>query len=198
MTSTFALACQEFDIHISYQDANIFLEHNKTKPDMFTDAISLGSQTNSAGENISELISQWINLSVDAAKEPHMSMMGVGMHNLNVVLYLTLAGVNSRTIAALMNQPIILEYYKQRAIDESQIFEENVPYRERNKEARLKNLKLKYSAELTRGKENAIKPIGGEIFSAEDLESMVKPLSKLTDNDRAKQLKLLDDLMHIS
>lgn len=193
LMSTFLLACQEFNIHINESETTFRLAHSTDKPNMFDSVIALGSQFNVKGESISDLISQWINLSVDAAKEPHMSMMGVGMHNLPIVLYLTAAGVDRDTIAAFMNQPIVLKYYKQREIDESQISEENFPYADRNKDVRIANLKSLFS------RKGEIKTAeGGENFELEELQGMVLDSGKkkvLTDAERSKQLAILEQLL---
>jgi len=182
LASTFALACQEFNVHIN---SRIPFAHNTFVDALQNVAISLGGKLNSAGENISDLISQWINLSVDAAKEPHMSMMGVGTHNLPIILYLTLAGVDSKTIAVFINQPIIQRYYKTKLIDDSQIIEENLPYSQRSRETR-------YSRVIRAGGYKDIEAIEKE-FTLEDLTAMVG-LPSLTPTQQGYQVALLNSL----
>jgi len=86
------------------KSTKVYLQHNNNN------GIQLGGINNVEGESIVNLLSQWINASVDAATDPFMFDMNVSPITMNVVLYLTMIGVPKETITYFINQPIILEY----------------------------------------------------------------------------------------
>lgn len=83
----------------------INMKHNEKEGN-----IRLGGLISKAGDSIVEELSMWINAAVDAAKDPFMFKLNAGPQTLNVVLYLTMAGVARKNIALFMNQPIIKRY----------------------------------------------------------------------------------------
>ncbi len=68
---------------------------------------------------ISEIISQIINATVDAAKDPFLFDLNMNLDTLGVYIYLLKAGVRFENIAYMMKQPIITEYLQQLSINKS-------------------------------------------------------------------------------
>lgn len=68
---------------------------------------------------ISEVISQIINATVDAAKDPFLFDLNMNMDTLGVYVYLLKTGVRFENIAYMMKQPIISEYLQQLSINKS-------------------------------------------------------------------------------
>lgn len=65
-------------------------------------------------QDIPFLMSLWINAAVDAAKDPFMFDLNVNLETLNVMLYLTQAGVPAVELLYFMNQPIIKEFINEK------------------------------------------------------------------------------------
>lgn len=105
LTSTFLIACQHHNVRIV--NTYIPLEHNEENG-----TITLGNLLNTSGELISDLLNEWLSTFVDAPKEPHMTYLGVTMQNVNIAMYLTLAGVDPVAIGLFMNQPIVKAFYE--------------------------------------------------------------------------------------
>jgi Fe-S cluster biosynthesis and repair protein YggX len=121
--SAFNVICQTNNIYInSTPGTKLNLPHRETaaKDIALGELYSVGN-----AENIPQSLSEWINAAVDATKDPFMFDMNANTQTLNVILYLTKAGVPRRTINLFMNQPIILDYVSNQNKYESIIAEEN-------------------------------------------------------------------------
>lgn len=126
LASPFHIMAQMADLYIedSFIDQDgtkiptiINLPHNKRTGG----GISIAGNKDANGNDISDALSQWISEAVDAAKDPRMFDLNVNLETLNVVLYLTMAGVPQDAILYFMNQPIILDYISRKEIGSSQI-----------------------------------------------------------------------------
>jgi hypothetical protein len=85
----------------------IYFPHNKT----IDNKISLSNIKDVSGKNnISEVISQIINASVDIAKDPFMFDLNMNTSTLSTYLYLIRTGIDFEQVAYFMKQPIITEY----------------------------------------------------------------------------------------
>jgi len=92
------------------QFVNIYFKHNKTEEGL----VNLSKLKDVAGNNnISEVISQVINASVDIAKDPFMFDLNMNLDTLPTYLYLVRTGVEFEQIAYFMKQPIITEFLKE-------------------------------------------------------------------------------------
>ncbi len=95
---------------------NIYFKYNKNAEGN----IDLSELKDVAGKNnISEVISQIINASVDIAKDPFMFDLNMNLNTLSTYLYLIRTGVEFEQIAYFMKQPIITEFLEQSAINKS-------------------------------------------------------------------------------
>ena len=82
--------------------------------------ISLAKTFDTSNKNkISEIISQIINATVDAAKDPFLFDLNMNMETLSTYIYLTRIGVDFENIAYFMKQPIMTEYLKELSIQKS-------------------------------------------------------------------------------
>lgn len=98
------------------QFTNIFFPHNKTEDGN----IDISKIKDVKGNNnISEVISQIINASVDIAKDPFMFDLNMNLDTLNTYSYLIRTGVEFKQIAYFMKQPIISEFLKEQSINKS-------------------------------------------------------------------------------
>ncbi len=95
---------------------NINFPHNKLEDGR----ISLSSIKDAKGINkISDIISQIINATVDAAKDPFMFTINMTKDTLSTYLYLIRIGVPFNMVGNFMKQPVITEYLKQLSINNS-------------------------------------------------------------------------------
>lgn len=125
------------------QFTNIFFPHNKTKDGN----IDISKIKDIKGNNnISEVISQIINASVDIAKDPFMFDLNMNLDTLSTYLYLIRTGVEFEQIAYFMKQPIISEFLKEQSINKS-IFLQATD-KGKTEEAIVKNLIDKYEGLL--------------------------------------------------
>jgi len=81
---------------------------------------SLGSEMDSKKINkIANIISEFINGYVDVARDPFIFTIGASTQVADVFFYLIRRGVGIDTIVYFMNQPIIKDYIKRQAVNES-------------------------------------------------------------------------------
>ncbi len=105
-----------FTGEIEYKNAIINFPHNKLEDGK----ISLSSIKDAKGINkISDIISQIINATVDAAKDPFMFTINMTKDTLSTYLYLIRIGVPFNMVGNFMKQPVITEYLKQLSINNS-------------------------------------------------------------------------------
>lgn len=90
---------------------NYFVENNEF--------IDLGKEENSSGENISQLLSELLTAYVDIAKDPYILELNATSQTANTVLMMVRWGVPIKEVFYFMNQPIIKDYLKRRALAES-------------------------------------------------------------------------------
>ena len=116
LASKFHIMSQLYDVQIK---DTMVLPHNEKDGN-----ISIGGlETSDGKESIVQLLSYWINAAVDGAKDPKMFDLNVNLETLNVVLYMTMAGVPTENIMNFINQPIIIEYINEQVINQSYIAE---------------------------------------------------------------------------
>jgi len=117
--STFDIFCKMHNISMPSQiisndpevepiSTHINLPHNQTEEGKVS--LSKLTDANDSKTTIPEMLSQWINASVDAMEDAFMFDLNAGRRTLSTVLYLTTAGVPLKYVSRFMNQPIIREY----------------------------------------------------------------------------------------
>jgi len=149
------------------QPVKIFFPHNKTKDGLIDISKVKDVKDNN---NISEVISQVINASVDIAKDPFMFDLNMDSVTLSTYLYLIRTGVEFEQVAYFMKQPIIAEFLKESSINKS-------VFLKAGGESKTDN-------EIINGKQ---KYINGEIIITE--EGLVQKYKKRLQD----KLKLTDD-----
>lgn len=98
------------------KNLEIFFPHHENKDN----TISLSQIKDINGENyISEVISQIINATVDAAKDPFLFELNMNLETLGTYIYLIRIGVPFENVAYFMKQPIITDYLKELSINKS-------------------------------------------------------------------------------
>lgn len=183
----------------------INLLHNKDKDGN----ISLAWLKDATGkENIPEMLSQWINAAVDAAKDPFMFDLNAGPETLNTVLYLTMTGVPRQVLTRFTTQPIISEYLANRRKWESQMMEgnrEEYPDSKGRIITRKKKKNRDQIIEITKNKYTVVTKTASDKdnFTVKELESNIIRGTKgdlVADNKNdieyaAQQLQILDDFL---
>ncbi len=107
---------REYIVDGEVKTLSIWFEHNKT-PDGKVDLSKLKDQV--GNHQISEIISQVINASVDIAKDPFMFDLNMNQDTLATYLYLVRTGVEFEQIAYFMKQPIITEFLAESSVNKS-------------------------------------------------------------------------------
>lgn len=94
----------------------ISFEHNRGN----NNTIDIGKTYDVEGKNkISEVISQIINATVDAAKDPFLFDLNMTLETLSTYIYLVRIGVPFDTVVYFMKQPIINKYLNELSIKQS-------------------------------------------------------------------------------
>lgn len=141
---------------------------------------------------ISNIISQIIDGGVDVTKDKFLAEMGINRETLPVVIALVRTGVSARSAVMFINQPIIQEYLRRKAINES------VPVSKAGISSRVQNVNVKtlvgYVQQDPRfNKPNdRLKDYPLDTYSNSMMEDMIKA-DKLSDDQRARQWQMLDD-----
>lgn len=166
------------------KEININLPHHETKDNK----IDLSKSMDVEGKNkISEVLSQIINIVVDAAKEeePTVNHLNMTMNTLPVYLYLNKMGVPFEIIGKFMTQPIINDYLQELIINDASFL-------------KTKGLSLSNSKIITKIKEKYKVDTEGYVnkeFKLEDLDKYLD-IDNQSDNDFNKaQLQILDDYL---
>lgn len=99
----------------------IYFPHNTIEDRLaLTKNIDLSKLKDVKGNNnISEVISQVINASVDIAKDPFMFDLNMNLETLSTYLYLVRTGVEFEQVAYFMKQPIITEFLNESSKNKS-------------------------------------------------------------------------------
>ncbi len=90
---------------IAFKEYNTVEVNGKTYP-------SLSKVLNTAGQRISDILSQFIDGYVDIAKGPWIIELGATPNTASTWMFLTKLGVPIKTTAYFMNQPIIRDYLR--------------------------------------------------------------------------------------
>ena len=161
--------------------------------------ISLSHATDVEGKrNIGEVISQVINATVDAVKDPFMFNLGMNSNTLSSYMFLLRTGVPSDTIAYFLNQPIIKEYLKEHALNESAFRKFN----KLDKDSVVNKVLEKYiqnnPAYMKANGADQLATIKEEQFTREDLyKNLFKENQKLDDLEYIRsQRQALNDFLH--
>lgn len=93
--------------------------HNRTKNKSGANVVSLSGMYDTAGNLISDILSQFINAYVDVAKDPFYKVLNAGTDAASVYFYLVRAGVSLKTAAYFMTQPIVVEFIEAEATNKS-------------------------------------------------------------------------------
>jgi hypothetical protein len=180
--------------------SQINMPHNKDE----AGNILISNSKDVNGNNIGDALSQWISEAVDAAKDPRMFDLNVNLETLNVVLYLTMAGVPTDTILYFINQPIIQEFIEEKSIGQSKTLAVNT----HDVEIRGKNITVaktvwdsqiidKIKSKYARDKQ----PAKDREYSSKDLKSLLNYGYKLNKDEKhsekygRSQIALLNDYL---
>lgn len=176
----------------------IYFPHNKTSEGN----ISLSKIKDVSGNNnISEVISQIINASVDIAKDPFMFDLNMNTSTLSTYLYLIRTGVDFEQIAYFMKQPIITEYLNEIEKNKS-IFMKISGKSEANKKVKnrvLNSYKSKLSL-LTNLKTDELEDYIANTkyrydISVEELKSNLNKENQNSEQFILSQIQLLDNYL---
>jgi hypothetical protein len=108
LASPFHILAQKANLAI---DTSIALTHNKTREGYVSLAGEMDANSKKMNRlNIAEMLRQWLSEALDASKDNQMYVLNLNIETLNVALYLTMAGVPTKTMLYFLNQPIILDY----------------------------------------------------------------------------------------
>jgi len=150
-------------------------------------------------EQIPYVLQLWVNAAVDAAKDPFTFDMNVSMNNLNIVLYLVMAGTPMADIVYFMNQPIIREYVKSQ--NKYETIHAEVTKQKKYKDAILYDTLQKFGLKnLPKEKQNTHNILnydhntGNKKISLKDLKTNISTFSKKnSDKFNEDQRNLLAD-----
>ena len=177
--NTHNVLAQTHNLTIDSKQAIINLVTNRVE----NDNISISKQKDSEGRhNISEIISQILTASVDAAKDPFMFDINLTMETLSTALYLVRTGVPFETVGYFLKQPIITEYLQETAINKSGFLKaaDKVEY----KKNLILRVKKKFGNQIT---------TDSKIFSENDLKFNLNKINQNTKQFNPEQGQILND-----
>ena len=152
--------------------------------------------------SISEINSQIINATVDAAKDPFMFDMNMTMETLSTYLFLSRIGVPFDNIAYFMKQPIITGYLEQKSIHSAGFLKAT---KENEDITKLTNkLKYEYKDKLFKSKnfknrkelDNYLTSLPKKQFNTEYLKNNLSIENQNTSEFYESQIQILDDYLH--
>jgi hypothetical protein len=175
---------------------NIRMKHNTTTVNGKS-YISLSDITTTSGEKISDLISQLMNGWVDIEKDAWIFNINGNNVAGPVLLFMIESGVDFKTAAHFISQPLIVDYIKQRAASTSPFFEASGKGENKNKGYNKFTIKKKFildnfQDDLLRDKKGNIlrnKTTGEPIVSN---ELIYKIINKYNDGVEYTSGNLLD------
>lgn len=157
-----------------------FDKYNKVNIDGIGDVATMSFITNADGQDISDIISQFIDGYVDISKGPWIMELGATPNVTSTWLFLAKIGVPIDTIAYFMNQPIVRDYLKSIEVaGYSWLFMADF----------VDEMKGKYKAGETTHMPTTI-PSKGILK-----ELVGKKLNDLTDQERVTQQFILDEFL---
>jgi hypothetical protein len=174
---------------VAYKDVStsIYFPHNEKDG-----LIWLGGAYTQGNETIGALFNETITGFVDAANNPFIFDLINDLNTTNTFMYMLRAGVPLKTVVLFLNQPIIVDYLKGKAIGRSIAYTTNeaetkiVDGEETKLKKKgsdlLKGIAKKYGTNSTIAKE----------FTNSELEDMIKTTT-LTDDTKKAQNQLLND-----
>lgn len=168
------------------EKVSINLDHNMTSDGR----VDLSRIKDVAGNNqISEVISQILTSSVDAAKDPFVFDLNMTKDTLSTYLFLIRAGVPFENIAYFMRQPIITEYLKRLTINSSGFLKAIDAARNQKEIANGLLADYKY---LTRRK---VADIPIRSLGTEELKGYLKKSNQTSQEFYETQIQVLNDYL---
>lgn len=181
----------------AYEGFKIRFDHNYVTNDRGEKIPTLSGLTIAKHSDvyISNIISQIIDGGVDVTKDKFLADMGINRDTLPVLLGLVRTGVSPRAAITFLNQPIIQEYLRRKAINES------VPIGNKGISSRViaisKNNLHNIIKQDVRFKEPNTRLLDQlpDIWSITEMETMIKA-DQLTQDQKARQWQMLDDYLN--
>jgi len=159
----------------------ISFEHNRGN----NNTIDLGKTSDVEGKNrISEVISQIINATVDAAKDPFLFDLNMTLETLSTYTYLIRIGVPFDTVVYFMKQPIITKYLTELSVNQSMFLGSSNYVAKEQAKAIVKN---EY-------KTNELIDIS-KVYNSEELKSYLIKENQQSEEFKANQLHILDKFL---
>jgi len=124
LASTWHVLSQLHNIQINLAASKTVINLPYNKGDK-GDTASMADIFAQDGSNIAFTLSQWINASVDAVKDPFMFDYNANSDTLGTILMLVTIGVPIKTIALFMNQPSVVAYINAEKSNDSMIVKAN-------------------------------------------------------------------------
>jgi hypothetical protein len=152
--------------------------------------MDLGKTFDVNGKNkISEVISQIINATVDAARDPFLIDLNMDLTTLGTYAYLIRIGVPFDTVVYFMKQPIISKYLKSLSINQSEFLGLN------NQEAKGKALAEAKNEFILDDAEYGNEYLETKVYENEELKSYLSKDKQVGDDFKANQLHILNKFL---
>ncbi len=152
--------------------------------------MDLGKTFDVNGKNkISEVISQIINATVDAAKDPFLFDLNMNLDTLGTYAYLIRIGVPFDTVVYFMKQPIISKYLKSLSINQSEFLGLS------NQEAKGKALAEAKNEFILDDAEYGNEYLETKVYENEELKSYLSKDKQVGDDFKANQLHILNKFL---
>lgn len=125
---TFSNISQVHSIEVLPQFINGFDQNDdpiyiSTKLDYFgLEGYSLGNVSNNLGQQVEDVLSALLTSQVDIVKDAYAIDLAISTNTLNTICYLCLRGVSIDNIIRFLKEPVIVNYIKERNLNESQLF----------------------------------------------------------------------------
>jgi hypothetical protein len=162
--------------------------------------VLLGGVMDKKGEYyIKDMLSEFLNAYVDIAKDPYIFALNAGTQVANTIFYMLRTGANPKWVMHFVTQPAIVEYIKQRGIQESLAFQKSGGKVSEDKDTTVANVLSMFGTTATGMLYNGE---NGELMEStiNDYESRKPSLKSLQDeiagnNSPAMQKMVLDQFL---
>ena len=109
-------------IQSAIDGAKINFRPSRGFPGLPNGTYSLGRATNEDGDSISTILSDYINIFVDAASDPMLKTLNLGIDTAGMAAMLMRTGASPQNVIYFLNQPVVKDYFRYKKMEKSALF----------------------------------------------------------------------------
>ncbi len=156
------------------------------------ESISIGLIEDLDGNRVSKTLSSTVNGFIDVANDPYIFSLNMNRDTANAGFALLRAGLPLETVSRFLNQPVILDYIREKQIANSRILKSKLGRKSEYASDIVARVSDKYRRDLPKGKEL---PTNTK-FTRDLLTNMIgKSTKEMTNEEKNMQIQALQDFL---